>query len=282
MDPWTGEKRFRAVTTAQKKALAGLRSANPDIKGTTLEFRIAPTVTSVSSTEFSSEATLDSENLLTGLASDFSRSLASLSLIHSELTRLSTLGSLPISHPNPHTIQVRFAGCDARTVECLCNELGVQRGIIREDPEWNEDEGDKDVGMALLFPWAPSGPISEISEGANDYFQPVKPTQSLGWQSMLSVSPPPTHGSTADIHSPEDYAMVEHSAVETERNPWLDSTHSSGFDRLHESDIESNDSLGFGLDVTGMEVTRPLQPPTGYEGMEGILRFLEECDAARR
>ena len=280
VDVRTGEKRYRAVTTAQEKALAGLRFAKQNARGTTLKFHIAPTITSVPSTDIFSEATLNSENLLAGLASDFSRSLASLSLVHSDLTRLSTLGSLPISHPNPHTIEVRFAGCDAKTVQHLCDELGVQRGIIREDPEWNENDGDKDVGMALLFPWAPSHPGSDISAG--NYYHYVKPTDNLDWQSMLSPSsslPLPATGEPSE----DGYAMVAPSAGETEQNPWLDSTQSEGFDRLHESDIESNDDFGLGLRAaTGMEASRPLQPPTGYEGMEGILRFLEECDTARR
>jgi hypothetical protein len=275
-DPRTGNKKFKAITENQEKALYALRNSGACIKGTNLEFKIAPTITSISSLDMS-EATLGSENVLGGLASDFSRSLSSLALIHKDLTKLSDLGSLPITYPNPYTLVVRFDGCDGKTVSNLCDELGIQRGIIREDPEWDSKEGDKDVEMALLFPVAPSYVASEIAS----YSIPLGPAKSLDWQSMMSPSPQPLQ-SPSKVQSVDDHSEIHFSQDEMDLNPWLGSSRTASYDALRESDIESNEDITFGLSLTRTETLRPIDLRTGYEGMEGILRFLEECDNARR
>ena len=298
VDPKTGNKRFRAVTATQEKAMSSFHNAKPNSKGTTLEFCIAPTVTSISPFD-ASENTIDSSTVLSGLASDFSRSLSSLALIHSDIKRLSTLGSLPISHPNPHTIQVRFPGCDEKTVNSLCDELGIQRGVVKEDPGWDAEEGDKDVGMALLFPWAPSRAASEASaeEAANTYFSRVDAgarTKTLGaadsleWASMLSPSPRPSNPAVKSDKE-DSYSIIAPSNATEFNNPWLKSSSSgsnASFDPLRESDFASNDGFDFeGLDLTRVETARQERGPLSfadYEGTEGILRFLDAYDGARR
>ena len=305
VDKKTGNKRFRAVTTAQEKAIKSFRNAKPYSKGTTIEFRIAPTVTAVSPLE-TTENTVDTE-VLSALASDFSRSLASLALVHTDLKRLSTLGSLPISQPNPHTLQVRFPGCDGRLVESLCDELGVQRGIVKEDPGWDADDGDKDVGMALLFPWAPSKAASEFAGDdavlEDAYFfrhhQPARtrtlgPAESLEWQSMLTRSPA-SAAPVAKSGSEASFSVLAPSQDMDFQNPWLEHSTSdsdAGFEDLRESDLESNDEYGIeGLDLTRTETVRqssyeqPHRSPQSfadYEGTEGILRFLEVCESSGR
>ena len=299
VDPKTGNKRFRAVTTTQEKALASFRNAKPNSKGTTLEFSIAPTITSIPSFD-ALESTIDSSAVLSGLASDFSRSLSSLALVHSDLKRLSTLGSLPIFHPNPHTLHVRFPGCDAKTVNNLCDELGIQRGIVKEDPEWHEQEGDKDVEMALLFPWAPSRAASEIpvENAAEAYFlrpdpgartRTLGPAESLEWASMLSPFPRSSAAAPHKSQEGEIFSVLAPSRAAELNNPWLDSSASnshSSFEALHESDLASDDDYDFeGLDLTRVETVRPQRAPQSfadYNGTEGILRFLEVCDGARR
>lgn len=301
-DPHTGNKRFRAVTNTQQKALSSFRTTKPNSKGTTLEFCIAPSISSVSLLD-TAENTIDSASVLTGLASDFSRSLASLALVHTDLKRLSALGSLPISQPNPHTLQVRFPGCDGKTVNTLCDELGIQRGIIKEDPAWDTEEGDRDVGMALLFPWAPSKPASEFSEDVTDMadtsFSRPDPvgtrtlgrTDSLEWHSMLSPSPP--FASFAPVEKSLDSFSI---LAPSHENPWAEhsTSASASFDGLRESDLESNDEYAVGgLELTRTETVRQTQTQAeleqrlpqsfaDYEGTEGILRFLEACDGARR
>ena len=307
VDTKTGNKRFRAVTVAQEKAISSFRSAKANSKGTTLEFCIAPTVTAVSPLD-AAENTIDTE-VLSGLASDFSRSLASLSLVHADLKRLSALGRLPISQPNPHTLRVRFPGCDGRLVNSLCDELGIRRGIVKEDPEWDADEGDKDVGMALLFPWAPSKPASEFSDDAalmdgKTYFsrpRTVGPAESLEWQSMLTRSPPSVPAAKTSSGSEASFELLVPSQEEgtDERNPWLEYStvsgngSSAGFEALRESDLESNEDCGpfEGYDLTRTEtarqasyepVNRSPQSFADYEGTEGILRFLEVCEGSAR
>ena len=297
VDPKTGNKRFRAVTATQEKAISSFRNATLNSKGTTLEFCIAPTVTSISPFD-TTENTIDSSAVLSGLASDFSRSLASLALIHSDIKRLSTLGSLPISHPNPHTIQVRFPGCDAKTVNNLCDELGIQRGIMKEDPEWDAESGDKDVGMALLFPWAPSRAASEVSaeEAANVFFSRLEPrartktlgpAESLEWASMISPSPHPSDPA-AKSDNDDSFSVIAPSQATEFNNPWLKSSSggsNASFDPLRESDFASNDEFDFDLDLTRVETARQERAPQSFadfEGTERILRFLDAYEEARR
>ena len=271
---------------AQDKAASALCRFDDKatVKGTSLNFRIAPTVTALSPLEDSN--TLESDGLITGLASDFSRSLTSLATIQAELKRLTSLGPLPISLIDGSTISVRFPGCDATIVSAICDELGICRGVIREDEGWDDENGDRDVEMALLFPWAPSKPLSYASSEAGDeYFEEQAlfdvgdrtPGQSLEWQSMLSHRSPASpiaksHSATRSLGS---YSFAD--------NPWAND--GSSYDGLNHSDFDSNESLGFDLDRT--QTARPLMTgdtgsATEYEGVEGIYRFIAECDAAGR
>ena len=288
IDPRTGEKRFSAVTVNQEKALAGLRHAADilNARGTTLEFHIAPTVTAIS--PLSTEQTLGSSAILQTLASDFSRSLSSLSLIHADLKRLATLGPLPISHPTASIIHVRFPGCDARIVTALCDELDIQRGIIREDEAWAEEGGDKDVGMALLFPWVPGtsegsypGESDVEDAGAMPYFQQytTSGTQSLDWRSMLSDGPPFPPREASGSQDCDLWPLTDVGEG--------DEKGSESFDAVRSSDLASNES--FGMDLRRTETLRGYEgrgrerqnrlSGKGYEGVEGIYRFLAECEA---
>ena len=175
--------------------------------------------------------------------------------------------------------------------------MGVQRGVIREDPEWDALEGEKDVEMALLFPWAPSKAASAASEdmAAGAYFsrteQPMArtlgPAESLEWASMLSrssqpVEPAESHESFSIFNpSPSDHIQLE--------NPWLEAstgTSDAGFEGLRESDLESNDGYDLaGLELTRTEIWKEQRSPQSfadYEGTEGILKFLEVYDTSRR
>ena len=275
IDPHTGEKRYRAVTKVQEDASKRFQNAadQPNLRGTTLEFRLAPTITAVSPLE-SSEITLGTPKLLSSLATDFSRSLATLSLVHADLTRLSALGSLPILHPDPSTLHVRFPGCDGSIASALCDELGIQRGIVREDDGWAED-GDKDVGMALLFPCAPSGAASATPNTSQSFEKTLGKgfaAESLEWQSMLSHNK--SQPSVKGRESPASYFLVD--------NPWRSAM--ASYDGLRDSDLDSNDNFGFEMERIRAMRPEPLrgQSPSLYEGIEGIHRFIAECEAAER
>ena len=277
-----GEKRYRAITVKQEKAFNKIRSVDAlTARGTSLEFKIAPTVTALSPTK---QDTLEDSTIITTLASDFSRNLNTLARVHEDLKRLSTLGHLPISSPNPHTISVRFPGCDGALVTALCDELSISRGIVVEDPSWAEDTGDKDVEMALLFPWAPSKAVSTVSENERyKFFGPTEAAVAMEWQSMLS---PPHSPRASDLPaSPDEKSLSGFSIIEDE-NPWREDE--SSYDGLRDSDLESNDALGVDLGLTRTQTNATIRPEehwhdhTSYDGIEGICKFLAECDAAGR
>jgi len=180
---------------------------------------------------------LNEEGFLDCLAVDFSRALKDLAVTMNDLKRLATLGDLPISLEGRSTLRIRFPGCDAETVESLCDEVGVQRGTIKQDPDYEEAP---DVRVALMFPFAPSSNPTLSSPGGSLRSQ----TGHEMFEEMLS-----------------DEILAD--------NPWLESC-----DDLEE--LSDGESAYFSRS--------PTQYPASseYEGVEGIYRFLEQCDAARR
>ena len=198
-----------------------------------------------------------------------------------DLKRLATLGDLPISLETSTLLRVRFPGCDADTVERLCLELNIKRGIVGQDDSFDEKAG---VEMALMFPFASSRSPSEISYER----RPTKRLKSsrrdnVVWQDMFSLrdrsqtmSPLPPSPELADI-------------VEIHDNPWLSSP--SGYSSLHPSEYEGNAGMLFDphfksapnkSSIHPSTATGASQPPHhDYEGIEGIYRFIEECDRAK-
>lgn len=259
--------------------------------GTNLNFRFSPTITAISpcfsTSGQDSTTTLNTLGLLDNLSIDFARALKDLSVILTDLQRLSLFGDLPISlttTPSGPVLTVRFPGCDADIVSRLCDEVGVRRGIIVEDEAWNE-KGNKDVEMALLFPFAPSTSPSVMSEEDDDaarYFtfnsnqrmeKPVQQDQ-LDWRHMLSPSTYPD--SLHDNTSFEDFATLKSPMISPHsRSP-------SGYESLRDSDFDPDDPFHHTLS--------PLRAPShdtrggssDYEGVEGIYKFLQVCEDVRR
>ena len=274
MDQETGAKRFRQVSVTQEKAARGMRKAMDkySTRGASVTFRIAPTVTAFSpfaaSTAYSvysagQELETEAQAALTtstmaALSTDFARALRDLAAVTKDLERLSKLGDLPLSlSPDGTRISVRFPGCDARVVEALCDEVGVVRGVVREDEGWGDDRA---VEMALLFPFAPSREESDVEgmflKGGK------KHGLEMEWRDMLE----PTL-SAKSVTSAESGEFGGEGVVEF--NPW----EGEGYESLRDSDLEENDSprrRSSGGDRAG------------YEGIEGIYRFLNEIDGAKR
>ena len=159
----------------------------------------------------------------------------------------------------------------------------MRRGIIAEDEAWN-DQSNKDVEMALLFPFAPSTTPSIMSEENDDaahYFtynnqhmeKPVQQDQ-LDWRHMLSPSTYPD--SLHDNTSFDDFATLKSPLL----NPHSRSP--SGYDSLRDSDFDPDDPY--------YQTFSPLRAPshdtrggsTDYEGVEGIYKFLQVCEDVRR
>jgi len=265
-NPRTGEKRFRAISGLQETARTAMDMSPVHASGSYIDFEVTPTITAigpfshiprstVSSCDTSEDATITNESLISTLSVDFARSLKTLAAVMNDLKHLSALGDLPITLHNPTTLRVCFPGCDRDTVENLCRELGIQRGVVGQDEDFDSKIG---TDVALLFPFAPSKTPSETMY-VEDFYRPAKRSKRdievVDWHEMLSPS----------RHSLQSHASeLADEAAEVVENPWLEDGRSSGYSSLHASEMHDVD-LG-----------------VRYEGLEGIYRFIEECDRARR
>lgn len=251
-----GRKLYRAVSVDEEKARNKLAVA-PHAPGSFIDFHISSSVTALSplgamipsSQSVKAEiqtagATLLADNFLDVLSVDFARTLKDLAAVMADLKALARLGDLPISLERADLLRVRFPGVDAETVERLCNDVGVQRGIIREDPDFDSDAG---VQVALRFPYAPDNGCSKTL-----------------------TSPNVTVRTRVSSESSElDDAFVE----EVEENPWLLASEHSAVSE----ESEGYESMSPSLKSASSEHCSEDR----YEGLEGIYKFLEECDRAR-
>lgn len=265
-----GEKRYTAVSAAHDDARRKMEQCfawRGNQPGAFIDFQIAPTITALSplgavaaapakakkvkkirassapgsgSLVFGT-ATLHAEGFLDVLSVDFARALQDLAAVMTDLKALSTLGDLPVSlEKNGRVLRVRFPGVDAETVERLCDDVGVRRGVVGQDPDFDDSPG---VQMALRFPFAPEEPC----------------------ESKLT-SP------GGSVRSRDSHSLLEDAFVvdEFEDNPWR----LTGVEE--EDDEEGYESLSpRPLSNSGLHCSEE------FEGLEGIYRFLEECDRAR-
>ncbi|KAF2496060.1 hypothetical protein BU16DRAFT_526592 [Lophium mytilinum] len=257
--PHTGEKRYKSVTALQAQVNRRANKLPKATPGSFIDFNINPTITGLTPlsavTGFSSisceKLNLNSEGLLDILSVDFSRALKELAAVLNDLKRLSGLGDLPISY-HSSSLRVHFPGCDAGTVEKICDELGVQRGVVRQDEDFDAYVGTE---IALLFPFAPSRSPSESSFFA----KPVSGRQDpIDWRHMMT----PEHKMTSDEYSTHSENGMDFEDLGDE-NPWLSSP--SGYESLHTSEAEDSGDL---------------HTPLEYQGIEGIYRFMEHCESA--
>ncbi|KAI9656797.1 MAG: hypothetical protein M1821_003436 [Bathelium mastoideum] len=271
--PVTGEKRYKAVTSLQEETSRKMRSLPKATPGSYIDFNVNPTITALTplntvagfsySTPEVVTSTLNSDGLLDTISVDFSRALKDLAAVLNDLKRLSALGDLPITYRSS-SLRVHFPGCDAGTVESLCNELGVQRGIIIQDEDFDSYTGTE---IALLFPFAPSDNASECSFYEKDT-QPVAKhpqKQDIDWHHMVSSSE--DFQLYSDTSTQSDYEQFE---PEPE-NPWATSS-PSGYHTVRSSELGSE----------AMYEPEPRHSPLEYQGFEGVCRFIEQCDAAQR
>lgn len=256
---------------------------NRDAKGSSLRFRVAPMVTALSSVPLDGQ-TLGEEGVLDDLASDFARSVQDLAAVLADLKRVrDAYGDLPVRWDEGF-VEVRFAGLDAGSVERLADEVGVRRGVVREDGAWSADGG-RDVRMALLFPFAPSKAHSiQPSEDADEevgvgamFFRAG--TRAAEDELAGALSSPGL--STRSLTSADDFVDLER-----RENPWAvgsDSESESGFDSPSaKTDTESRGSPGWRGPGSRSGVEGYGSGVDGYDGLQSLYRFLAECDGARR
>lgn len=289
LDAKTGEKRFKSISSTEDEILRKLEKRHEAfVKGTNLEFQLSPTITALSTTLFpqtvSNELTLADPDILFNLSADFAHALKDFSAILTDLRSLSTLGALPITlstTPLGPVLTCRFPGCDAESVTRLCDEVGIKRGIIREDEAWQRD---RDSEMALLFPFAPGVGTQAPSDDEAMLLSgqcPVPPSEEVGWNHM--VSPPRSVTSILSAASNDEVfdTLTEHRSLmdpEPQGNNHIPSAISGYGGSLRGSDFASDDAY-----LPGQNEFLPRgEEFSAFEGLEGIYRFLRECEDARR
>ncbi|EEQ90404.1 uncharacterized protein BDCG_05524 [Blastomyces dermatitidis ER-3] len=276
VDQRTGRKQYRAVTVLQDEAGRKMQGIPRNSPGSYIDFRLSPTITAFarltalqkpSIADATEPVNLNTVNLMDFLSLDFARALKDFAAVLNDLKRLATLGDLPVSLHDQSTLRVRLPGCDVESVERLCDEVGVQRGVIRQDEDFEILNGTE---MALLFPFAPShvGSDSELfSVSAYGHKSP----DMLNWRHMMSSAEPtePSPGNTTG----QDY----HFWGSDEHNPWTSSRASSGYSSMNISELGDR---AFFPELA--ETGSPAATYSHYGGFQGIYKFIEECDRAKR
>ncbi|KAI0905606.1 hypothetical protein F4823DRAFT_566596 [Ustulina deusta] len=248
-----GEKQYRAVSALQDEAARKMASVPHYAAGSYVDFRLNPIITALSpltgafpypsagvKAPVLNAATLNTEGFLDVLSIDFARALKDLTSTLADIKKLSTLGDLPIQMEKGYVLRVRFPGVDADTVESLCDDLGLTRGIVREDPNFDAEMG---VPMALKFPYAPNN-------------------QATDDQGFLALTSP--GGSLRSEDSFPNRHELFAGFDEIDGNPWLSVPDLEGYESMSPPLMSSGDHCS-----------------EDFEGLEGVYRFLEECDRAQ-
>jgi len=279
VDARSGKPRYKAVSALQEDALTKMDGVPKASPGSYIDFAVNPTITALTPlraiTGFNSKLapvdTLHTDGLLDILAIDFSRALTELAAILADLKRLAALGDLPITYrtgPSPR-LRVHFPGCDADTVDALASELGLQRGAVGQDADFDAFAG---TDIALLFPFAPSKTASECAFLAAPDLRPRLVNRAadalLFWPAASDGDPDPVLFSDGD--SARSLCGFERDAVDLAAGY---DTPLSGYETVHSSEVDSSARV-----LERQRTATPLE----YQGIEGIYRFMEMCDASAR
>ena len=253
-----GEKRYAAVSAKQSETARTLKAQPFRAAGSFVDFPLNPTITALSplaaafpfatspaATE--QAAILTEEGLIAGLSADFAQALKDLSAVLDSLRRLSALGDLPVhlekGRKGGTVLRVRFPGVDATTVESLCEDLGLTRGLVSQDADFDAGVG---APVALQFPFAPDAEEGDVSSPGGS----VRSRRSFTGLSEASE---------------EELYLQQY----LEDNPWL-------------SSVEEEEEYATTEDYGTMTPESRERASEDFEGMEGIYRFLEECDRRPR
>ncbi|KAK7969833.1 casein kinase II beta 2 subunit [Apiospora saccharicola] len=212
-----GERRYRSVSALQDETARKMASVSRITTGSYVDFKLNPTVTALSplagafpfaaagtKVPLADAATLNAEGFFDVLSVDFGRALQDLTVTLGDLQKLAALGDLPIQLEKGHTIRVRFPGVDADTVEMLCYDLEISRGIVEQDVDFEAEAG---VAMALKFPFAPDDD---------------------GEQSRALLSPGGSLRSLGGFAEDELFEAFD----EVENNSWLASPEPEGYESM--------------------------------------------------
>lgn len=275
IDPISGNKRYKAVSKIQDQAERQMTAIPRTAPGSHIDFQVSPTITAIGAMAGAQKKsasagavepeTLNSEGLLDLLSVDFARALKDLTAVLNDLKRLSTLGDLPIQLHNKSTIRVRFPGCDAETVERLCDEAGVQRGRIVQDEDFDLRNG---TDIALQFPFAPSVPVSPEMQYLFEDGSQVP--EEVDWKAMMSSENKVP--STLQQAEKSDKGIFLDNVDMLASNPWKSS--SSGYSSINISELGDR---AFFPELSSVGIP---ESTSGYDSVSGIHRFIAECDQA--
>lgn len=255
--------------------LAAMLSQNGTAPGAYVDFHMAPTFTSLSRL---SKNSIGNTGFMAALDEDFTEIVNDVATVWSELQKLGRLGDLPVSlaRDREDTIRVYFAGCDRETVLRLCDEVGVTRGVVGEDEKF---------GFELLMPTLEMKPYLE-SEGRR--FHAISPVTvphqrvngtGLYWQDMLSEKEGEIEGSC--VSEDGDGVMTgettedgtEYTSPVSMGEYFFEGSSLSGLSPLFS---DSEGSAGLMFPPYPEQTQQQVQAPN--LGVEGLQRFLEECE----
>jgi len=250
-----GDRQYRSVSDVEDRAMRKFAGVPFQAAGAYVDFQTTPEVTALSplaaaitnhggfqAEAVATETTLETDGFLDTLSADFGRTLKNLTAINADLARLKALGGMPVTLEGNGVIRVRFPGVDADTVEALCAEAGIQRGVVGEDANFGRVP---DAPIALQFPCAPGTDRTISSPGGSE-----RALDEYEFEDSLS-----SLSDDSFIHQ----AFVE----EADDNPWLSDSDSDGYKSM-------SPPLSSGQHVS-----------SEFAGLEGIYRFIEECDRGR-
>ncbi|TDZ30527.1 hypothetical protein C8035_v002786 [Colletotrichum spinosum] len=230
-----GDFRYRAVTELEQAAYVKMMGGDRRNTGAFVDFALTPTMTALSplgaavaagftpADNVAPAASLGEQGFLDVLSIDFARAVKDLAIIFADLQKLASLGDLPVSLHQGKSLRVHFPGVDAETVERLCDDYNVHRGVVGQDSMSEEEAG---VPVALRFPFAP------------------------GCDDKTITSPGGSIRSLSAIDVEEMFLEIDEM-----------------------SDVEGYESMS--------PTPKSSEMSDDYQGLEGIYRFLEECDRAK-
>lgn len=268
-----GRASYKAISAleedlARKLAVPAMPKMAP---GAFVDFPLNPTITALAPlvglpaaapASSKTAVTLGTEGFLDVLSVDFARALKELSAIMNDLKRLAALGDLPVllDQDEGTVLRVRFPGVDAETVDRLCEDLGITRGLVGQDPGFDLAMG---TFAALRFPFAPD--TADSLSSAEDML--TSPGGSLrSHQSWLSSE----EDDEDELRDVFDYYDA---AGGGSANPWLSSFPASS--ARSAADEDGYASMSPPVLSSGEHMSQE------FEGLEGVYRFLEECDRAQ-
>ncbi|KAI0996275.1 hypothetical protein K3495_g11905 [Podosphaera aphanis] len=208
-----GEKSYRHSSYTDKKITHDIIFATNSKINSYIDFAINPMITALtphldmassrSNRDYSLH--LNSEDLLENLHADFTLISKDLSIVLSDLKKLSSLGDLSITIEESSTLRVHFPGYDRDSLERLCDDLCVQRGIIHEIMESRII----DCNTALQFPFAPT---SNQNSAQSTYDYEDSDDELKGYTSFRdyeTITDVESRSLMAKLRDPSDYDGIE-------------------------------------------------------------------------